>query len=611
MEQVMSEQELGFDPDQLRERYIQERDKRLRSDASEQYIHIEGDFSYLEADPFIEEVITRDPIKDDTDVILIGGGFGGLCTGARLRMRGVKDIRIIDKAGDMGGTWYFNRYPGINCDIESYVYLPLLEELDYMPEQKYATGHQIFEHCKAIARKYDLYDKALLQTEVTEVFWNEGDERWIIKTNRGDELRARFVSLANGFLQKPKLPGIPGIDKFKGKMFHTCRWDYDYTGGDRTGGDVFRNGPMKMEGLNDKRVGIIGTGATAVQAVPHLGHSAKELYVFQRTPSSVGVRNNSLTDPEWVKSLKPGWHEDRMDNFQTLTAGGYAEEDLVDDGWTEITATLVDIIMSDPTGDLSPEAIDRKAELADFVNMEKVRQRVEEIVDDPATAESLKPYYRQFCKRPCFHDDYLQTFNLPNVKLVDTKGQGVERITENGVVVDGTEYELDCLILSTGFEVGTDYNSRAGFDPVGKDGISLTDYWKDGARTLHGIHLHNFPNFYMMGITQSGFTVNFMSMIEHEARQIAYTIHKCLEEGINVLEVSEEAEEAWTQEVYDRGDKTIDFAMNCTPGYYNGEGKVSPTARQDGFYFGDQPTDYYRLLEEWRDTEELPGMVRK
>ncbi len=602
--------ELGFNPDELREKYVQERDKRLRDDANEQYGHIEGDFSYLEKDPFVEEEIKRDPVKDETDVILIGGGFGGLCVGARLRMLGVKDIRIIDKAGDMGGTWYFNRYPGINCDIESHVYLPLLEEVGYVPEQKYATGHQIFEHCKAIARKFNLYDNALLQTEVTELCWSEGEQHWIIKTNRGDELRAKFVSLANGFLQKPKLPAIAGIDTFKGKMFHTCRWDYDYTGGDRTGGDVFREGPMNMEGLNDKRVGIIGTGATAVQAVPHLGNSAKELFVFQRTPSAVGVRNNSLTDPEWVKSLKPGWHQERMDNFLMLTAGGYAEEDMVDDGWTEITATLVDLIMSDPTGDMSPEAIELKAELADMVNMEKVRARVDEVVKDPETAELLKPYYRQFCKRPCFHDDYLQTFNLPNVKLVDTKGQGVDRITETGVVVNGKEYEIDCLILSTGFEVGTDYASRAGFDPVGKGGLALTDYWSDGAKTLHGMHMHNFPNFFMMGITQSGFTVNFMHMIDAEAKQIAYIVNKCLQDGINVLEVSKEAEQAWTKEVYERGERTVDFAMNCTPGYYNGEGKLSPTVRQDGFYFGDQPTDYTNILEEWRASDDLPGMIK-
>jgi len=596
--------DLGFDPDALRVKYIQEREKRLRLDANEQYVQIKGDFSYLEADPFVKMKIERAPLKDEVDVVLIGGGFGGLLTGARLRERGVQDIRIIDKGSDFGGTWYFNRYPGVACDIESYVYLPMLEEVGYIPKEKYSKGAEIFEHCKAIAKKYDLYKNSCLQTTVTGLRWDEKIQRWIITTDRGDEMKAKFVSLANGFLQKPKLPGIPGIDKFKGKMFHTCRWDYSYTGGKYTGGDASGN----LTGLKDKRVGIIGTGATAVQVVPHLGASAKQLYVFQRTPSSIGVRANRPTDPEWVKTLKPGWHQQRMDNFQLLTAGGYAPEDLVADGWTEITKTLVDMITNATNPDFTPEGLQKSMELADFVSMEKIRHRVDEIVKDKKTAEALKPWYRQFCKRPCFHDQYLQTFNLPNVTLVDTAGKGVERITEKGIVVDGKEYEIDCLIFATGFEVGTDYARRAGFDPIGRGGLTLTKKWQNGARTLHGIHMAGFPNCYMMGITQSGFTVNFVHMIDQEAKHIAYVISKALQDNVNVLEVTEDAEAQWVQTVYDRGDKTIDFAMNCTPGYYNGEGKVSATIRQDGFYFGDTPIQFIEILEQWRAAGDFPGM---
>lgn len=590
---------LGFDPDALREKYAQERDKRLRPDANDQYVPIKGDFSYLEADPFVEKPVERAPLTDEVDVVLIGGGFGGLLTGARLRELGVKDIRIIDKGGDVGGTWYFNRYPGVACDIESYVYLPMLEEVGYIPKEKYAKGAEIFGHCQAIAKKYDLYNNACLQTTVTDVRWDESIQRWIIKTDRGDEMKARFVSLANGFLQKPKLPGIPGIDRFKGKMFHTCRWDYSYTGGDASG---------NLTGLADKRVGIIGTGATAVQCVPHLGASAKALFVFQRTPSAVGVRANRPTDPEWAKSLQPGWHQQRMDNFQMLTAGGYVEEDLVKDGWTDITKTLVDMLSNDANADFSPEGLQKSLELADFINMEGIRKRVEAIVKDKATAEALKPWYRQFCKRPCFHDEYLQTFNRDNVHLIDTQGQGVERITENGVVVAGCEYPLDCLIFATGFEVGTDYARRAGFDPVGRNGKTLTQHWENGARTLHGIHMHGFPNCFMMGITQSGFTVNFVHMIDQEAKHIAYVIHEALARGLQVVEVTEAAEAEWVNTVYERGDKTIDFAMNCTPGYYNGEGNVSPTARQDGFYFGDTPVQFIEILEQWRADGSLPGL---
>ena len=598
----MSNLDIDFDPDALREKYAQERDKRLRPDASGQYLKIEGDFSYLEQDPFVEERIEREPLNDDIDVALIGGGFGGLLAGARLRQLGVKDIRIIDKGGDVGGTWYFNRYPGAACDIESYVYLPLLEETGYIPSQKYATGTEIFEYCQSIAKKYDLYNNSCLQTTVEELRWDESSQRWIIKTDRGDEMRARFVSMANGYLQKPKLPGIPGIDTFKGKMFHTCRWDYDYTGGSPEG---------KLSGLADKRVGIIGTGATAVQCIPHLGASAEQLYVFQRTPSSIGVRDNRPTDPEWVKTLKPGWHKERVENFHTLTAGGYVEEDLVADGWTDITKILTGLVLNDESAMASPEALAETFEIADMVNMQKLRARVDDIVKDDKTAEALKPWYRQFCKRPCFHDEYLQTFNRENVTLVDTNGQGVERITEHGVVVDGVEYDIDCLVLASGFEVGTEYGSRAGFEPIGIDGKTLTEHWSGGARTLHGIHMHGFPNCYLMGIIQSGFTVNFVHMLDEMAQQIAYTIHQCLEQGITRLEVSHEAEQAWVDSVFEHSDeKTAEFSSNCTPGYYNNEGKVKETSRVDNFYNGAQPDEYINILEAWRDAGDLAGMNR-
>ena len=505
----------------------------------------------------------------------------------------------MDKGGDVGGTWYFNRYPGAACDIESYVYMPLLEELGYVPSEKYAKGEEIFNHCRAIAKQFDLYDDICLQTTVEDVVWNEELCRWIVTTDRGDEMKARYVSLAKGYLQKPKLPGIPGIDAYKGKMFRTCRWDYNYTGGDARG---------NLTGLADKRVGIIGTGATAVQCVPHLGASAKELYVFQRTPSSIDVRANEPTDPEWAAKLKPGWHEERTNNFHVLTTGGFAETDLVDDGWTKITKTLIGMIMNEPDPDLSPEAIAEKVELADFVNMEAIRKRVDEIVKDPETAEALKPYYRQFCKRPCFHDDYLQPFNRPNVTLVDTKGQGVERITENALIVDGVEYEVDCLIFATGFEVGTDYGARAGFDPVGASGKSLTEYWKNGARTLHGIHIHDFPNLFMVGVTQSGFTVNFVHLIDHIARTIASTIQQSMEKGFTRIEATAEAEQEWVQKVFDKGQRTVEFAENCTPGYYNNEGKPDPAHRQNNFYYGDDPMEYYQMLKAWCESGELTGL---
>jgi len=582
--------ELGFDSDALRERYREEREKRLRPDGNDQYLEITGKFAHFSGDPYVAPGYTREPLTDEVDVVLIGGGFGGLLAGARLRQLGVEDIRVIEKGGDFGGTWYWNRYPGVACDIESYVYLPLLEELEYIPKEKYSRGTEIFAHCKAIAEKYDLYRGACFQTEVTEVKWDEDISRWIISTNRSDAIKARFVCLANGFLQKPKLPGIPGVETFKGHAFHTSRWDYAYTGGDSDG---------NLTGLRGKRVGIIGTGATAVQCVPHVGASAGHLYVFQRTPSSIDVRANRPTDREWASSLGPGWHQHRMDNFQSLTAGGYQEEDLVNDGWTDIMRKLLSMMLSDESPDLSPEALGKSMETADFMKMEQIRARVESIIKDPATAEALKPYYRQFCKRPCFHDEYLQTFNRSNVTLVETRGAGVARVTENGVVVDGEEYVLDCLIYATGFEVGTDYARRAGYELVGRNGLTLSQKWGDGVRTLHGMHVHGFPNCFMMSIVQSGFTVNFPYMINEQAKHIAYIIKRALDKGIRSLEVSKEAEAEWVDAVVRLAESIAGFGEQCTPGYYNNEGQPGKMSRQNGFYFGG-PTEFVEILEAWR-----------
>lgn len=592
-------QELGFDPRVLREKYREERDKRLRQDGNEQYTEVKGDFSKYVDDPYVGSALTRAPLEDEVDVALIGGGFGGLILGARLREAGVKSIRIIEKGSDFGGTWYWNRYPGAACDVESYIYLPLLEELGAMPTRKYARAPEILAHSQAIARKYDLYSNACLQTEVVSVEWDNQACRWLIGTDRKDRMRARFLCMANGPLNRPKLPGIPGIDSFQGHTFHTSRWDYAYTGGNSDG---------NLERLKDKRVGIIGTGATAVQCVPHLGASARQLYVFQRTPSCVDARNDRPTDPEWVKGLAPGWQKKRIENFTLLTSGGMAGEDLVKDGWTEIIGNLMRMLREKNTGALGKKSLGSKIEIADFQKMNQIRSRVDAIVTDRGTAESLKPWYRQFCKRPCFHDEYLDTFNRPNVELVDTKGKGVERITPKGPVANGREYEVDCLIFATGFEVGTDYTRRAGYDVKGKDGQSLKGKWSQGASTLHGITTHGFPNLFFVHNTQAGLTANFPHHMDEQAMHISYMIGRCMKDGVRAIEVTQEAENAWVDVVIQSSKISEKFLESCTPGYYNNEGQPSPLTRRNGFY-GAGPTAYFRLLKTWRDEGKMQGFA--
>ena len=590
--------DLGFDPEALRAKYQAERDKRLRDDGNAQYREIAGDFAHYLDDPYVAPGFHREPLTDEVEVVVVGGGFGGQLAAARLREAGMSDIRIIEKGGDFGGTWYWNRYPGAACDIESYIYLPLLEELGYVPVEKYSRAPEILAHSRAIGEHFDLYKGALFQTEVTKMVWDEAAARWIVSTNRGDALKARFVVMANGPLHRPKLPGIPGLESFKGHSFHTSRWDYDYTGGANEGG---------LTGLAGKRVGVIGTGATAVQCVPHLGAGAGELFVFQRTPSSIDVRANRPTDPDWAKSLEAGWQQRRMDNFNILLSGGFQEEDLVNDGWTDIIGNILLLARRKMAAGEVVEDPAALMQLADFKKMEQVRARVDAVVADPETAEALKPYYNQFCKRPCFHDEYLAAFNRPNVHLVDTQGRGVEAITEKGIVANGVEYELDCIVYATGFEVGTSYTRRAGYELYGRGGQTLTEKWQDGVSTLHGLYSRGFPNCFIISNTQSGFTANFPHMINEQSRHIAYVLKHCSDHQVRVAEASEEAEAAWVQTIIDLSIMRQRFLEECTPGYYNNEGNVQAMSARNGSY-GAGPVAFVQVLEDWRAEGDLKGL---
>ena len=586
------------DLEAIRHRYAAERDKRIREDGNDQYVEIVGDLAHYVDDPYVEPGFQRDPVDKAVEALIIGGGFGGLLAGARLRQAGVKDICVVEKGGDFGGTWYWNRYPGAQCDVESYIYLPLLEELGYMPKEKYSHAPEILEHSRAIGRHFDLYDGALFQTGVQELRWDDGERRWLVSTDRGDIIRARFVSLASGPLNRPKLPGIPGIRDFKGHTFHTSRWDYDYTGGTAEGG---------LDNLADKRIAVIGTGATAVQCVPHLAAGAEHLYVCQRTPSSIDVRDNRPTDSEWAAELKPGWQRERMDNFNALVSGQPQETDLVDDGWTSLIGKMLRLYLESQEGEaLSlPDIMD----LANLEKMNELRARIEALVDDPNTSEALKPWYRMFCKRPCFHDQYLQTFNRDNVTLVDTEGQGVERITESGVVVAGVEYPVDCIVYATGYEVGTGFQRVSGFEIYGRDGLSLSDKWADGIRTLHGMHIHGFPNCFLMSTIQGGFTVNYPHMLDEVATHVAHIVGHALAIEKEVVETSAEAEARWVQTILDKGVRGgIIGDETCTPGYYNNEGKPRAHFEQMVSY-GDGPIPFFNLLAKWRDTGEFAGLT--
>jgi cyclohexanone monooxygenase len=580
-------------------KYREERQKRLRSDGIAQYVEMSGDLARYKTDPYVPRT-ERVPLTDEVDVVIIGGGLGGLLAGARLRQAGVKRIRIVERGGDFGGTWYWNRYPGAACDVEGYVYIPMLAELGTIPSRRYARGAEIREHCRLIAKKFDLYRDACLQTQVMEARWDESLGRWRIKTDRGDDIRTIFVVACQGLLDVPKLPGIPGIESFKGHAFHTSRWDYGYTGGDANG---------SLDGLRDKVVGVIGTGATAIQCVPHLAASAKHLYVFQRTPSSVDARNDSMTDPQWVASLEAGWQTKRVNSFTRVLSGVEGEEDLVSDGWTDlnrIAAALAreKLAAGEP---LNPEELGQSA---NFIKMEQIRERVSSIVRDRKTAEALKPYYNFFCKRPCFSDEYLQSFNRPNVTLVDTEGRGVERLTEHGVMVGGREYPVDCLVYATGFApIYGDRLKKVGFETYGRGGQPLSEHWRDGARTLHGIHSHGFPNYFMIQIAQSGFSFNFTHMLDEQTQHIAHIVERAYAAGADIVEATERAEEDWFDEMRRSPFALFVFLAECTPSYYNNEGAADSINIIRNGPYGGGGVKYLEVLEAWRKQDHLQGLT--
>lgn len=579
-----------------RQKYRLERDKRLRG-GNRQIAEISGDLSRYVADPYTP-VQPRPPLCDEVDVVCIGAGFAGLTVAARLKEAGFDRVRLIDSAGDVGGVWYWNRYPEAKCDVESLIYMPLLEETGYMPTMHYASAPEIGEHARRIARHYDLYRDAAFHTTVTELKWDEDRKTWRIRSDRNDDMRSQFVILCNGALSRLKLPDIPGFDQFEGKSFHTSRWDYAYTGGGPTDPDLAK--------LKDKTVGVIGTGATGLQVVAPLSRSSGHLYLFQRTPSTVGVRANTPIDPCRIADLSPGWQRRRQENFTAINFGSVVSEDLVQDSWTDL---FLDLNNSPTYHGLSGEALAREKERVDFIKMEAIRQRIQSVVKDPATAELLKPYYNYMCKRPGWHDDYLAAFNRPNVTLVDTQGAGVERLTKNGLVANGKEYPLDLLIFGTGFEVETGGRLRMGFDVVGKEGRTLDEKWAGGLSTLHGFMASGFPNLLIVpGVnSQAVVTYNVTHMIQEYADHFAYILKSVRERGASTFEANQAAEDEWVSVILERRVDDEAFLEACTPGRNNYEGKVHARPRQNTVFGGGAP-EFFALLKRWRDAGDFHGI---
>ncbi len=589
----------------LRIKYKAEREKRLKAAGQAQYEYVRPDGDIVAdyaTDPHME-VESRESISEELDVVVLGAGWGGILSSYHLTKAGITNFRNIDTAGDFGGVWYWNRYPGIQCDNDAYCYLPLLEETGFMPSKKFSDGSEIQGYCKQIAEKFGFADKALFHTQINSLIWDEPSKRWIVRTNRGDDIRARFVVMACGVLNMPKLPSVPGIQDFKGKMFHSARWDYSYTGG--------QYGAPELDKLKDKTVAIMGTGATSIQAVPHLAKYAKQLYVIQRTPSTVDERPNPPTDADWAASLKPGWQAERKANFhkaamEFLNPG---EADLICDIWTEVSRNLAAAFEAEGHTEIPMEQFMERREMVDYQVMERLRARVEEQVTDPKAVEALKPWYRYLCKRPLSSNDFYPAFNQPNVELIDVSStKGLERMTDKGFTANGKEYEIDCMIFASGFEVTSDLERRWGIDVIeGTGGQSLYDYWRNGPLTLHGTMTHGFPNQFYIGYIQGGLNASVTEQFGQQGYHAAHIISEALKRGVGAVEPTQAAQAAYLKTFNEIEVDMSAFQIECTPSYFTNEGQVkAPWALFRGWGYGWAHFD--SMLADWRGAGELEGL---
>ncbi|WQF84433.1 Putative FAD/NAD(P)-binding domain superfamily [Colletotrichum destructivum] len=622
----------------LNKKYAEEKEKRQRPDGNKQYVDMEADarFSKLARDPWADhEKLNAQPANlrdgDKIKIVVLGAGYGGLLYAIRLVQAGFRaeDIRLVDAAGGFGGTWYWNRYPGLMCDVESYIYMPLLEETGYVPRHRYSYGHELLAHANRLAETWNLADKGVFRSQIKSYEWDEDARRWsvVIEQGRGPNeapvtmtVWSQFVVVANGVLNHPKV--AKNLEAFEGAMFHTARWDYGVTGGSP---DDLEN--VQLTGLQGKRVGIIGTGATAIQLVPQLAKWAKELYVFQRTPSSVDERGQRPTDlEEWKKRIAsggPGWQTRRTENFNVFITGGEADENLVADGWTTIKTykALIGSPQDKPLGMADiPGHIGNLLAL-DVPRSERIRRRVDEIVRDKATAESLKPWYPSWCKRPTFHDDYLPAFNLPNVYLVDTNGKGVDRATRTSLVVGDADYPLDVVVLSTGYRpVGENLvepSGRSNMTIRGRGGRLMSDKWfGEGPSTLHGVLTSGFPNLFLAGPLQTGASVNFAYVQDVLSQHCAYILAEAMKRAGKstdkvVVESTVEAEETYAGLIMQYAAWFSAMSV-CTPGYLNNEGHQAPPEEQmkmaKGAPFPLGMNAWARFLKEWRAEGSMKGV---
>ncbi|TLD18573.1 hypothetical protein PspLS_10156 [Pyricularia sp. CBS 133598] len=621
--------------DEIKQKYEAERTKRLRSDFQKQYVNtVSSDYpSQLSADPWIDYdalAAQEPPIVDGGEVkfLISGGGALGLTCGYYLTQGGVSpfDICIAEIGGGYGGTWYWNRYPGIMCDVEGYCYMPLLEEFGYKPKHRYSYGQEIRGQIERIAKRTGLDERGLFGTRVVKQTWDEKSGRWIVDLvrNLGPHgqhnwtVKAQYVLVANGSFPSAKIPNLPGLGDLIGgdvKVIHTSRWDWKYTGGTQDVPD--------MVNLKGKKVAVVGTGATAIQVVPEVAKWASQLYVVQRTPSYCGPRNQVETDAEaWRKvAYKKGWQRERQRNLNQLMVDEEPDlgEDLIKDGWTA-TPAAGGFLGSRKKGIIAtPEQVKQHIDEMIQLDIERttyVRNHIKTVVKNPETADKLSPWYYSWCKRPSFHDHYLQTFNQDNVTLVDTDGKGITGYTSKGLIANGENIDVDVLILATGFQLfGTNakISDSTGSTIIGVNGLHMDEAWraKNFLTPYMGLSMREFPNLFALFFTGSGTSYNLTSPQGYLARLIAHVVSNIERQTGDksnrvVLRPTIAAQEEYSAEL--RKNVAWKSVMKiCTPTYFTGEGQmlIEPETEEEKIAKANHGswnrgmTDWSEYVERW------------
>lgn len=493
------------------------------------------------------------------DVIVVGAGFGGMYATYRFREMG-KSVVGIEAAGDVGGVWYWNRYPGARCDLMSVDYsYGFSEEIqqEWTWSEQFAAQEEILAYANFVADKLELRKNYIFNTRVISAIWDDAAKHWRATTDAGETLEAPYCIMSTGPLSIPKDPDIPGIDRFKGRLLRAQKWPHE---------------PVSFEG---KRVGVIGTGSTGIQIVQTVGRQAGELFVFQRTPSfTLPMRNHTL-EPDYVAEMKrhyPAMREAMRNNptggTRPATSRPYfslppsqrrqaMEQAWVNGGHTFL-GSFADLLINQEAND----------QVADFV-----REKIGEIVKDPKAAEALKPRgYPIFARRPCLDTEYYETYNLPNVHLADCLTDPIVEITEKGIRTESGETELDILIFATGYDALT--GALLAFDVVGRNGRTLKEKWKSGARSHLGIMIEGFPNLFATGGPNGPAALaNLITISEHDVDWIADMVTHMEQNSLATVEPTAKAEEGWMSLVMALAERSLIRKANTWWVGSNVEGK--------------------------------------